>query len=112
MVFLKSTELKLKKEGYSKCESIFNDKIEKQKRIFDKKAQDLLRNLDEKEQLINDLFLMLEKEKNRPNKDQDYINTLEMSIYVLQEDYKNLMGFSANNLLQSKGIPTQVKLLE
>ncbi|GAB6500448.1 TPA: hypothetical protein ACOQ31_004469 [Bacillus cereus] len=112
MIFLKSTELKFKNEGYSKCQSIFNEKIEKQKRIFDEKARGLVRNLDKKEQLIKDLLLMLQKEKNKPNKDPDYINTLEKSIYVLQEDYKNLAEFSANNVLQSKGIPTQVKLLE
>lgn len=37
MVFLKSTELARRMEGYSKCESIYNKKIEEQKEEFDKK---------------------------------------------------------------------------
>lgn len=34
-----------------------------------------------------------------------------MSISVLKEDIENISGLSANNLLEGKGIPTQVKLL-
>lgn len=111
MVFLKSTELARRMEGYSKCESIYNKKIEEQKEEFDKKTQDLLKNLDKKEQLIKDLVLMLKKEKNKPEKDSNFIDVLEMSISVLQEDIESISGLSANNLLEDKGIPTQVKLL-
>ncbi|PGT19443.1 hypothetical protein COC96_05300 [Bacillus cereus] len=112
MVFLSSTERRFRMEGYSKCESIYNKKIEEQKDEFDKKTQDLMKNLDEKEQLITDLILMLKKEKNKSDKDSNIINVLEMSVSVLREDIENLSGLSANNLLEDKGIPTQIKLLE
>ncbi|PHA06671.1 hypothetical protein COE65_24890 [Bacillus sp. AFS051223] len=112
MVFLKSTEQKFRMEGYFKCESIFNNKIEEQKRIFDGKAQEYSKNLEAKAQLIQELYAVLNEENTKTDNNLDFINTLESCINVIRKDTKTRLGYSANTLLRDKGIPTQIKFLE
>ncbi|EJS63080.1 hypothetical protein ICU_04686 [Bacillus cereus BAG2X1-1] len=93
-------------------ESIFNNKIEEQKGIFDEKAQGYSKNLEAKAQLIQELYAVLNEENTKTDNNLDFINTLESSINVIRKDTKNRLGYSENNLLRDKGIPTQIKLLE